>query len=870
MDELTGELPTGARARNLDALLPRLPAHHVQRSRLAQGLLASRSSVTLLSAPAGFGKSVLLNECIRQASLNTRIVWLDLLGNTLSPAELLDRIASALQITPGEDDVRSELSHLLGNSKYPLWIILDDYPRQASPELDELLGTLLERTPHTLRWWIGCRRRPAWNLPRLQLQGDLQEVDAHALAFTERELSTLLQHRDVNCASETQAQILANSDGWPAAIGLTLIEGKLDTLTSDSVSPLLRDYVEREVLADIPAALLTPLQTLAHIPHFNAELCNHLLAGHDAEQLLVNLRAHHLLASDNDTGNHWVSLWAPLARVLRAHPATQSTQPTHVRACQWFAAQGDVREAVKHALWAGQPEVAASYLHRYGQDQLLVGESVSQFLHWRDEFPAELFSCTPRLVMLQVWALLICTRLDEAERCLAELVNFLPQPSAERQRRLLSHYQAALGVLHCQRGLPEAKQHCQEALELLEDESWSLRILCLQTLAQQATGEQQLTLGRQYTREALRLARANGNVVFEALLSADHIHQLLIMGEFEQAWDHTEESLQLLKNAGLRGPVLGRLQMLRGSILVTRGEPAQAKAALKEGIQEAEQCEDAYLLYGYLCLADLTGRDGQLDAAQQLLRTAERKMQLYNVPLVRYRDALNVAQGELWLLRGDAEKAKQVFVEVRERFNSEYAMPPAGFYDLHLRARFDEACANMALGDLDAARHGLQNLLTDCQQNGHHQLAVYVGLRLAETLWLEQRKTLANRQLAQSLGEAEQQQHLQPLLNLYQRQPEWLATELAQLDETTLWRKKLLQATDKTRTPITPSESPLSKREAAVLKFIARGHSNLQIAEAMFISVHTVKTHARRINTKLGVQRRTHAVAKAKNEGWLS
>lgn len=870
MQELTGELPGGARARNLDALLPRMPAHHVRRSRLANGLLASRSSVTLLSAPAGFGKSVLLNECVRQASLNTRIAWLDLLGHTLSPAELVERLASALQLSAGTDEPRSELSNLLGACKQPLWIILDDYPRQPSPELDALLADLLERTPHTVRWWIGCRRRPAWNLPRLQLQGDLQEVDAHGLAFTERELTTLLQHREINCASETQAQILSNSDGWPAAIGLTLIEGKLDGLTPDSVSPLLRDYVEREVLADLPPSLLQPLQTLAHIPRFSAELCRHLLPDHDADQLLRHLRAHHLLANGTDQGNLWVSLWAPLARVMRSQTPAHSAQPIHVLACQWFAAQGDVREAVKHALSAGQPEVAASYLHRYGQDQLLIGQSGSQYLRWGEELPAELFACTPRLVMLQVWALIICTRLDEAERCLAELANFLPQPTVIGQRRLLSQYQAALGVLHCQRGLPDAKQHCQQALEVLEDKAWSLRILCLQTLAQQATGEQQLNLGRQYTRDALRLARANGNVLFEALLSTDHIHQLLIMGELELAWEQTQETLQLMNQAELRGPVHARLMMLRGSLLSTRGESAAAKGALKEGIQEAEHCEDAYLLYGYLCLAELLAKEGQLDNAQQLLRTAERKMQLYRVPLVRYRDALNVAQGELWMQRGELEKALQTFIEVRQRFTDEYLMAPAGFYDLHLRARLDEACVYMALGEVETARGALQSLLADCQRTEHYHLAVYVGLRLAEALWLEQRKSLASRQLALTLDDAERQQHLQPLLLLYQRQPEWLSAELAELSETSAWRKQLLQATDKNREPATPSESPLSKREAAVLKFIARGHSNLQIAEAMFISVHTVKTHARRINAKLGVQRRTHAVAKAKNEGWLS
>jgi len=65
-------------------------------------------------------------------------------------------------------------------------------------------------------------------------------------------------------------------------------------------------------------------------------------------------------------------------------------------------------------------------------------------------------------------------------------------------------------------------------------------------------------------------------------------------------------------------------------------------------------------------------------------------------------------------------------------------------------------------------------------------------------------------------------------------------------------------------------ENLLSVREREVLELIALGNSNQQIAEQLYISLHTVKTHARRIHGKLGVARRTQAVAKAKSLGILS
>ena len=67
-----------------------------------------------------------------------------------------------------------------------------------------------------------------------------------------------------------------------------------------------------------------------------------------------------------------------------------------------------------------------------------------------------------------------------------------------------------------------------------------------------------------------------------------------------------------------------------------------------------------------------------------------------------------------------------------------------------------------------------------------------------------------------------------------------------------------------------PGGETLSVREQAVLQLIARGCSNQEISDQLFISLHTVKTHASHINSKLGVERRTQAVARAKELGLLA
>lgn len=863
----------GLRARTLDISLPRLPANHVARPRLVDSLVRDDNRLTLICAPAGYGKSVLLNECVRQASVATRIVWLDLLGHTLTPDDLLARLAAALQLPFGEGDAAIELSQLIGRLvQQPVWIILDDYPRQPCSELDACLDHLLERSPHTLRWWITGRRRPNWHLPRLLLQGAIEERNAQALALSSDEFMGYLQQLKAPLSSELAAQLHQCTEGWLAGICLHLIEGDNTELAQrlDAGSPLLLEYIQREILDELAPELCEVVLILAHMPRFSAALCQHMLEAHDGTQVIEQLRQHQLFLCPLDTQGEWYRLSPAFTTQLKLLPECQPPLHEHILACQWFAQRGEVRDAVEHALCADQPETAASYLQRYGEDQLLIGESVSQLLHWRDELPASLFASTPHLIILQAWALIICTRLDEVEACIDELARYMPQPSAKRQQLMLANYQVIIGVLHRQRGLASARQHCLEALNELDERGWSQQILCHQALTQQAGAEQNLALAEAHCHKGLKLAREHGNILFDALLTIDQVHLLIMRGQRQTAKERTEYALQLLHEGGVRGPVYARLLLLRGILHAGRGERARAREALEAGIQEAESCEDAYSLHGHIGLAELCAQEGHYEAAQHHLRNAEQKMQSYRVPRMRYREALSLAKGQLWLRLGDAEKALSVFTEVREHLLQCQFLAPSGFCNLLPQSRLLEARAQIAVGQTTQALASLQSMLHEFTESGHLSLAAQAQLHSAQALEQLGDSQQADQQLCAALLEAQRQEHFKPVMELLQSQPQWLDEVLLLSSQLQPLRQHLLSASEAADAN-QPSLAPvLSKREVAVLDLIAKGCSNQQIAEALFISLHTVKSHARRINTKLGVQRRTQAVALAKAEGLIS
>lgn len=849
--------------------LPRLPPAVVPRSALSQRLLASEARLCLLCAPAGFGKSVLLGQCARLTPAGTRRVWLDLAGRRLNPAQLLARLAVALQCPVPDGEVNDALLALLHEQGGRVWVFLDDYPRQPDAELDACLDRLFAAAPAQVTWWVASRRTPAWNLPRLLLQGDLLELQGEDLALDEEGLGALLETLQLKLADDCRQALLQHSEGWLAAIRLLLLDADEAALRQrlQAGCALLRDYVEREVLDGLDAELRADLCALALLPRFSAALCAHLLEGRGGE-LLGELQRRQLFVRSLDSSGTWFRLWRPLAEVLRRLPGAAPQAPVHLRACQWFARHGDIREAVEHALHAGQVEVAVNYLQRFSQEQLLQGKSVAQFLQWREELPAWLFASSPRLVVLQAWALIICARFDEASACMQALAHFLPQPDARRQRKLLAHWQALSGVLARQCGRRDARQHCLEALQALDESAWSQRILCYQALAQQSLAENALDQARQHIDQGLRLARLHGSLVYEALLNTDHGLLLEMQGEAGRAAELVEQSLELLRGQLVHSPVVGRLLLLRAGLLARQGLDELALCAYRQGLQEAEGCADGYTIAGYLGLLELAEGRGEFDEAYQWLHKAERAMQWRHVPEVRYRGVLQLGAGRLLLRQGQPARAREVLAQTLQQLQQRQQLAPSGFYDLLPRLRRYLAISDLLLGHRGAAEHALRLLLDECESAGHRSLACECRVSLAESLWTQGREEEGEALLGEALEEARRLRLLRPLEELQQRQGAWLERLLPGEAGHSLHRR-LLEPTPAADQPASAGSALLSSRELAVLQLIAQGCSNQEIADRLFISLHTVKTHARRINVKLGVQRRTQAVAMAKAWGLM-
>jgi ATP/maltotriose-dependent transcriptional regulator MalT len=301
-------------------------------------------------------------------------------------------------------------------------------------------------------------------------------------------------------------------------------------------------------------------------------------------------------------------------------------------------------------------------------------------------------------------------------------------------------------------------------------------------------------------------------------------------------------------------PLLGRIALRRGRLALRMGLEERAAEQFQAGLETSLHSQDKQVLYGFLGKASLAANQGDYGEAFVHLREAERVMQQRHIPDTVYRGVLLQTSCQFWLQQGRPELAHEALIRVLRHFRGPQALhaPPATL-ELIPRLEYLLVLAEVYLQRAQDPQARLKMMIAQAQRCAMQGLETELQLALAEVVWLSGDHAQARALVQEGLQRVACWRAQQALCELRLRQPELLG-----------WA----QSAEPVGQPATGAEEALlSQRELEVLELIAQGHSNQQIAEQLFISLHTVKTHARRIHSKLGVQRRTQAVAKAKVMG---
>jgi LuxR family maltose regulon positive regulatory protein len=873
-------------------------------ARLSAGL---SGRLLLVSAPAGFGKSSLAVEFCQDLPPQWQNLWLGLSHRDSDPGRFLERLLTGLQqffpqlggqalgllkmrqrhqpfaFEEWLDGLLDELAMHLMLSK-PLLLVLDDYHLAQGPVLDRCLQFFLNHLPAGMIVLVTSRQRPDWHLARLRLSRQLQELTEQDLRLTQAESLAVLDHHSSSMNEQALHALVQRSEGWVAGLRFWLLaaseagNGNSLPQSLNGGEGLIRDYLLEEVIECLPADVQAFLYDTACLERFCSELCNAARDSHDSAQMLRYLQAHQVFLVPLDENGRWFRYHHLFSDLLRARAGSQiGPQQTrvHLNACRWFSEQGLLDEAIEQALRAGHPDVAANLVQNLSEEQLLAEQNVGMLLRWKMDLPDSLIVSTPRLIVLYAWALGLACQLDAAQELAEHLSRFLPAPSATAQKSMLAQWLALSGIIARGRGDSEkAQSYCSQALVSLPQKRYGQRLLCLSTLANLAIAEGDLWRARALNRDALELAQRVANPLFEALAHYDRARVLQARGEILRALEEVRQGLQRLKGLSVQRlyAVRARLTLYEGHLLTLCMQAETGRARLTEGLAEARACRDISVLIGHCVIAGLEGREGRFAEAFAELAEAERLMHIWDVPPIYYLAMITLVKCELWLAQGRIDLAEAWLTRLGQTYSGEHhAAAPECHPHLPQHIELLQAVLEDVQGHKAQAAARLQRLEDDAQTSGAHLLSLTALIQqilfVLGTAHEAAAKPLLDRALQAATGGA-----LLPFQRLIRQHPDWLREQLQPRKPCLLVQFLLttLPTTPALRdNPESPYADQLSVREMSVLQLIAQGCSNQEISERLFISLHTVKTHASHINSKLGVERRTQAVARAQELGLL-
>ena len=856
----------------------------VERQRLMQRLDAgSQGKLTLVCAPAGFGKSTLLGAWVQACEHPS--AWLSLDEDERDPNRFVAYLTASLRSIaadlgeaalalaqarprPSPEAVLIHLINRLAKRRGRLVLVLDDYQLASSPDVDALLSLLIDQLPACLHLVVASREVPAIALARLRAQGQLLELGQGDLRFQAEEARLFLNQSMALGLTEPQVQALeAHTEGWPAGLQMAAVSlaGQSDAdrfIRSFTGSHrLVLDYLLEEVLQRQPANIQAFLLSTSILDRLCPELCDVVMQAEVGRASLRHLEQSRLFVVPLDDERRWVRyhhlFGAALQQRLRETEALAPLPALHLRASAWYEDQGMVRQALHHAVAAGDTPRAIQVVQGKGMPLYFL-EDAEPVLQWLQDQPPAFLDAHPPLWLMLAWSYLATSLHSEmrapmlgAEAAIelaaahpayrnwrgelnavraweavargdastisreaALALEWLPQDNLA----VRTAAQCALGVAHQFSGDRQAAQQVYRDVVVMADACGNRMISVVASIALghlQENDNQLHLAARTYGRALQKLGDQPHGVACEVHLGLARIHYE--WNELAVAASHAEKSSRLAAllecDAGLGADVL------LAQILLSRAETDAALGLLSKA-STAAQTRNQH--GGRLAIAHAQ--------VQALLQTGEviAAAQLAQDPM------LPLAHAWVLLARGQALQAHECLTAF---LDATRASAPAS--DV-LRALLLDALALDAFDPSEAALPVLEEAMALAEPQGCVRAFVDLG-RPMQRLLSKATQDARPRYTAMLLEAMDV--HLSAL------------TPGAPLHE---------EAAEKPPGTVRAIADPLSPRELQILTLICKGLSNQEIGQQIFVSLSTVKWHNQNIFDKLDVQRRTEAVARAR------
>ncbi len=852
-----------------------------------QGGLNEHRKLTLVSAPAGYGKTTLIAEWLGTIADNSRIAWLSLdesdndlsrfLGYWVASLRRVDEslgtnAQSLLEMPqlPPLDSFLDGLINDLSALEDSILLVLDDYHLISNPKIHEALEYFLDHQPAQVHLAMTTREDPPFPLARMRARGQMTEIRAHDLRFTPQEAAQFFnQSMKLDLTPQSVDDLEKRTEGW--AVGLQLAGLALQSLpdpqkfieTFRGSHRYVLDYLAEEVLRQQGEDLRRFLAQTSILERLNASLCNALTERSDSQTVLTRLEQSNLFIIPLDNERNWYRYHHLFADYLRTELTKPETAAFHKKAAIWYEENDLVFEAVKYAFLSGNLEMTANVIERVIQKvSAWSGGEITTLVGWLDALPVQLLRSRPALCVHASRAWYIAGQIELSEKYLdlaEQSLRESPTPDLHTGKLLAitAERRASLALLHGD--VRVAVERATYALNQLPEEELydRARAGAMLGLAYGLSGD--LEKASRLLIKTSDLAHAAG-VSFMTLVSRCEAALVqIIQGKLHMAAQTVRQAMQLVGEKQL--PSLGFAWFVLAEIAWERNELPFAEQYLEEGMELSRQgvlIDD--LRFELMSLARLKKSTDNLAAAMSAIEQAHSICQSFNIPRL---DLLSSAHRvRIQLANGMLDTVTEWARQYQELRNSQQVEYTREYEDLTL------ARVYLANGKYDQALDILTPLYEQADAAGRIRTCIEAMMLLALFHHAKKDTLSAVDWLGKSLRLAAPEGYARvfldegkPLLDLLPKArpaaPEFVDSLLGQN-----------QPEGESRSaPTEQLPDPLSEQEIRVLKLIVAGKSNQEIADELVISVGTAKWHVHNILRKLGVGNRPQAIARVRELG---
>jgi LuxR family maltose regulon positive regulatory protein len=862
----------------------------VPRPRLIERLaLGLTGPLTLISAPAGYGKTTLLSEWrASNAGRTFPIAWLSLDPDDNELTRFLAYLIAAIgTIKPGfGEDIRfslqdpqppathailTNLVNELGELDFPFGLALDDYHVITNQPIHDALAYILDHLPPPMHLVMLSRADPPLPLARLRARNKITEIRAKHLCFSPDEAETFLRNvMGLALSNEDVDALERRTEGWAAGLQLAALslQGRGDPgqfiASFEGGSIYIVDYLVEEVLNLQSESLRTFLQQTSILDRLSGSLCEAITGQAGGQATLEQLERANLFVTPLGSDGGWYRYHSLFADVMRNRLRRKSPAEfveLNTRAARWFERNGAIGEAIHHALAANDRQGAALLVEQNAMSMLMMGELVT-LSSWISAVGAIVHE-RPWLGIYQSWVFLLTGQLENVEPILQEAErNLQANPAGLDVQDLLGNIAAIRAYGSALRGDAErTSELARRALEVLPENNLAIRAVVHLALGGAGVIKGDLAAATEAFREASYLGRMSGNQHATVAALGALAGLLSVRGQLHASEDAFRQALRLATSSdGKPLPLAARAHAGLARIFYEWNKLENAEYSARQCLELGQKWDNAdTLVTGYVMLARISRAQGDLDSEEESLLKAEQLLQSRNLT-PSGPEWVEMTRLSSWLRRGNLEACNHW---VQERgFN-----PASDILTRNREHYFMYARVLIAREEFDTASHLLEWLLVDCEADGRWGSVIEVLVQRA-LAWqgmseIPQALQALERALALAATEGYLRVFLdagEPLARLLRYAgskgiaPKVVSYILSEFDKSTDF------------TPITqqPLIEPLSERELEVLRLMAAGNSNQEIAAQLVLSSGTVKSHLSHIYSKLNVNSRTQCLARVR------